>query len=143
MTHRVLAAVLTWSLPASVACSGGSSTPSPAPPDASTADSSVAPVIDAGPPIDPGVDPTAAAIQASCGISPPTDCPSPPPTYADLAPVIQTHCVPCHDGATSQSQWPLTEYEHVADWADTIRDELIHCEMPPLDGGVVIAADDR
>lgn len=27
--------------------------------------------------------------------------------------------------------WPLTDYQHVADWAAAVRDELLRCAMPP------------
>jgi len=37
----------------------------------------------------------------------------------------------------------LTSYEDVADWWDSIRDELISCAMPPSESGVMLANDER
>src|SRR5450432_665101 len=56
---------------------------------------------------------------SSCHVTAPTKCVSPKPNYASVAPIFKTRCVVCHDGATAESPWPLTEYDHVADWYDT------------------------
>ncbi|MFT3837905.1 MAG: hypothetical protein QM723_13015 [Myxococcaceae bacterium] len=93
-------------------------------------DASVEPEFDAGP-MPPG-----------CEVVAPTSCPSPAPTYADVQPVFTSVCVTCHNWS-NQGQWPLDSYEHVADWADQIRGDLLTCAMPPADGGVVLAPTDR
>ncbi|HVY38604.1 MAG TPA: hypothetical protein VHM31_11735 [Polyangia bacterium] len=78
-----------------------------------------------------------------CSVTAPTSCPDPAPRYADVAPIISQRCaMPCHSGVPN-GPWPLTDYEHVADWADTVRADLLDCSMPPADGGVPITADDR
>jgi hypothetical protein len=78
-----------------------------------------------------------------CKVSLPTSCPSPKPHYSDVQPIFQQRCVICHDGATADSPWPLTEYEHVADWYDMIRSEVVNCTMPPADAGVPMTDDER
>jgi uncharacterized membrane protein len=78
-----------------------------------------------------------------CSVSAPTACPDPSPHYADVAPIINQRCVePCHSGLP-EGPWPLTDYEHVADWADVVRTDLIGCLMPPADGGVSMADEER
>jgi hypothetical protein len=39
--------------------------------------------------------------------------------------------------------WPLDTYEDVADWKDTIRDDVLDCSMPPPGGGVSLSNADR
>ena len=76
-------------------------------------------------------------------VTPPTECPSPAPTFADVAPIIGERCSgPCHSG-TPNGPWPLATYQHVADWQDDIRSRLLTCGMPPLDGGVPITTAER
>ncbi|HEY3257042.1 MAG TPA: hypothetical protein VGJ91_23960 [Polyangiaceae bacterium] len=48
----------------------------------------------------------------------------------------------CHTGITDE-QWPLNEYQHVADWAMFIHDELLACAMPPADSGVQMTPEER
>jgi hypothetical protein len=83
------------------------------------------------------------ADAAVCTVAAPTSCPAPKPHYADVAPIFKEHCVVCHNGATEDGPWPLTEYEHVADWYDAIRGELLNCTMPPVDSGMTMSDDDR
>ncbi len=90
-------------------------------PAASSADGGGA-GIDAGPP------------RGTCSLSGPTSCPSPPPRYADIAPILQQWCVSCHAGAEG-GPWPLTDYSHVSDWRDDIRADMLTCAMPPPDAG--------
>lgn len=81
----------------------------------------------------------------SCMVAAPTSCPSPAPRFADIKPVVDRWCVICHDGFDPEGPWPLTDYEHVASWADTIRPALLGCEMPPVDAGLAMPmpAEDR
>jgi uncharacterized membrane protein len=67
-------------------------------------------------------------------VTAPTDCPAPTPHYADVQPLLQQRCVICHSEAPG-GPWPLTDYEHVADWGDAIRSDLLDCTMPPPDAG--------
>ncbi|MCA9538320.1 MAG: hypothetical protein KC620_05500 [Myxococcales bacterium] len=78
---------------------------------------------------------------AACAVQAPTACPTPAPTYADIAPIVSERCVRCHDGA--HGQWPLTRYQHLADWYDIIPGELTQCRMPPADSGVTLPDDER
>jgi hypothetical protein len=72
----------------------------------------------------------------------PTSCPSPAPTYEkDVAPILKQRCYSCHDG--TGVQWPLTEYDHVADWQDQIRAMMLTCSMPPLDAGIDMPNEER
>jgi len=79
-----------------------------------------------------------------CSVSAPTSCPSPAPRFADVRPIIQQTCAgPCHSGTDPAGPWPLTDYEHVADWADVVRADLLDCSMPPADAGVTLSAENR
>lgn len=92
--------------------------------------------------IDAGVD-SQAAPPPPCTVTAPTSCTEPAPHYAEIATIIESRCgAPCHTGAPN-GPWPLREYEHVADWADQIRDEIVHCTMPPLDAGFVMPGDEK
>lgn len=68
-------------------------------------------------------------------VDPPTSCPKPAPTYGDVQPIFQRYCITCHAGVPD-GPWPLNEYSHVVDWADSIRTNLGDCTMPPPDAGV-------
>lgn len=81
-------------------------------------------------------------VDPSCMVQAPTSCPSPAPTYEDVTPIFEARCIICHSGAID-GPWPLTAYEHVADWQDAIRAELLDCSMPPPDAGVPITKDER
>lgn len=76
-----------------------------------------------------------------CSATAPTACPDPAPRYADVAPVLQAKCVTCHSGVAG-GPWPLTNYEHVADWQNEIRAELLDCSMPPADAGAPITKEE-
>ncbi len=80
--------------------------------------------------------------QAVCNPVAPTECPDPAPHYPDIAPIFASRCASCHTG-TANAQWPLDQYEHVADWASFIHDELLQCTMPPADSGVDMTPDER
>lgn len=76
-----------------------------------------------------------------CLIAVPTRCPDPMPRYADVKPIIDQRCVVCHSGQTEL--WPLTTYQHVASWYDTVRDDVRTCAMPPPDSGSAITDAER
>ena len=69
----------------------------------------------------------AAAVE--CTVTAPTECVDPAPVYADVVPIIETHCYACHDGTSDN--WPLTTYPHVAGWYAEIRSVMLDCTMPP------------
>lgn len=78
---------------------------------------------------------------AGCPLTPPTDCPDDKLTYADVSPIFEARCISCHDG--NHGQWPLTEYQHVADWFGEVRAQLIGCTMPPVDSKSDMSVDER
>lgn len=77
----------------------------------------------------------------ACDVVPPVTCDEPPPRYADVAPIFSTRCAACHNGAGEE--WPLTSYQHVADWSGEIRAQMIACTMPPLDSGLRMPTKER
>ncbi len=76
-----------------------------------------------------------------CDTTAPTVCATPSPTYNDVKPLFDTHCVPCHNGLGEQ--WPMTKYQDLADWKNEIRGDILTCVMPPYDGGVPMPTADR
>ena len=71
-----------------------------------------------------------------CTVTAPTECPDP-------APIIGKFCAsPCHYGAPA-GPWPLTDYDHVADWQDVVRDQVLTCVMPPPEERSDITDGDR
>jgi hypothetical protein len=109
--------------------------------DASVVDARTVEAEDAGP-TDSGELPLDANVPFVCDVVAPTSCPDPAPKFADVQPIFTEQCGACH-GRDWTGEWPLDNYSHIADWQDSIRDELVRCSMPPLDGGVVIALEDR
>jgi uncharacterized membrane protein len=79
---------------------------------------------------------------ARCTVIAPTECAEPAPRYADVAPIFERRCASCHSGV-ADGPWPLDNYEHVADWALVVRDELVRCAMPPASSGLKITAEER
>ncbi|MEI9953480.1 MAG: hypothetical protein WDO74_31990 [Pseudomonadota bacterium] len=79
---------------------------------------------------------------AVCAPIAPTECPDPAPHYPDVAPIFARRCASCHTGI-ADAPWPLDNYEHIADWASVVRDELLRCSMPPADSGVTMAPVER
>jgi hypothetical protein len=64
-----------------------------------------------------------------CPLTPPSACPDPKPSYADVEPIFERRCYACHDG--NHMLWPLTTYQHVADWFGEVRAQMVACTMPP------------
>lgn len=83
------------------------------------------------------------AVVSLCTATMPPDCSGPTPNYADVEPILQQSCIPCHPGAPGSEQWPLTAYADIQPWAGVIEDEMCGNLMPPLDGGIPIAETDR
>lgn len=77
-----------------------------------------------------------------CTVSAPLECPEPALGYSDVAPIFEKRCASCHSGMPG-APWSLRDYEHVADWQDVVRGEVLHCRMPPPDSGMVISDDER
>src|SRR5258708_19061783 len=119
-------------------CSAGDAHPSGARSPAPEAAIDGSPVKEAG---SSRWDAATSAPPPPCSVVAPTACPDPPPHYADVAPILQERCVGCHSGADG-GPWALTDYDHVASWADAIQADLLDCSMPPLDAGVAMTADE-
>ena len=67
-----------------------------------------------------------------CNVERPTSCTDPDLRYADVEPIFAMRCTnTCHAAGNPDGNWPLTSYQHVADWAPDIRDRLATCMMPP------------
>jgi hypothetical protein len=52
-------------------------------------------------------------------------------SYADVRPIIEQHCVPCHQPGQA-GPMSLRRYDDVAAWVDTIQDVLTQRRMPPF-----------
>ncbi len=95
----------------------------------------------------PGPAPSDAGAQADaapvipCTVTAPTACPDPAPRYPDVEPIFQQRCVVCH--SDHSARWPLTTFNHVADWADQIHDDMLTCAMPPPQAGIPITTEER
>ena len=93
-----------------------------------------------GEPPDSG-SPTDALAPIPCTVVAPTMCPAPAIRYPDVQPIFQRRCVLCH--SDHSQHWPLTTYQHVADWYDTIHDDVLGCMMPPPAANIPITDDER
>jgi hypothetical protein len=80
-------------------------------------------------------------VTRTCRVDAPTACDGAAPRYPEVARILQQRCVTCHDG-TREESWPLTSYEHVADWQNAIRAELVTCRMPPADAGAPLSEEE-
>ncbi len=87
--------------------------------------------------VSPGSD---AAVE--CNVAAPSACPDPMPTYDTIEPIIEKHCLACHYGQP-MGPWPLTSYEHVADWYDIIRGAMLNCTMPPPEATTTMTVAER
>jgi hypothetical protein len=90
---------------------------------------------------DGGEPSTESAPITSCQVADPT-CAKPAPHYADITGVLDRSCNPCHTGV-GKAPWPLTDYDDVSAWAESIEQDLSGCTMPPLDGGIGMSASER
>jgi hypothetical protein len=50
-------------------------------------------------------------------------------------------CISCHNGQSGA--WPLSQYEHVADWYGEIRAQMLACTMPPVDSRIEMPLEER
>jgi Cytochrome C oxidase, cbb3-type, subunit III len=79
---------------------------------------------------------------AECTVEAPTSCPDPGTSYADVVAIFRSKCASCHYGAAG-GPWPLSNYDDVPDWKDTVRDDVLDYSMPPPDSGVTLSNDER
>jgi hypothetical protein len=97
---------------------------------------------------DAGADPdgadsgvTAGSTFGDCDVTAPTACSDPPLRYADVESIFSERCTSCHGG--SDGRWPLTTYQHVADWYAEIRGQMLSCGMPPPSSGLAMPRAER
>lgn len=95
--------------------------------------------LDAAP--DAARDASAPDAKVECSAVAPTACPEQLPTYLDIAKIVERRCESCHSPYWT-GPWPLDTYEHVADWQDAIREHLLDCTMPPVEGGGPLSKSD-
>jgi hypothetical protein len=82
-----------------------------------------------------------ASIPIECNVTAPTACEDDSLTYEDVQPILQEKCIGCHNGAGEN--WPLTDYDHVADWFSEIRGMMLACTMPPPDSPITMSDEER
>lgn len=64
-------------------------------------------------------------------------------TYnADIGPIINARCTPCHAAGGVEDSILLTDYGHVTGERMTIEAQLLTCAMPP-DGSPQLTSDER
>ena len=69
---------------------------------------------------------------ASCPNDLPEKCPSPEPSYAaDIAPLVEARCLPCHSAGGPASGEPLGTYALVHDKRSAVLNQVYACKMPP------------
>lgn len=67
----------------------------------------------------------------------PESCPSTAPSYQnDVAPLVQSKCVPCHGPGGLESSISFTTYQPIFDRRFDVLQRVAHCLMPPADAGV-------
>lgn len=76
-----------------------------------------------------------------CAVEAPSRCPDSIPHYADVAPIFAKRCSSCHNG--QNGMWPLSTYQHVADWYGEIRAQMLACTMPPPAAGIAMPVEER
>jgi hypothetical protein len=80
----------------------------------------------------------------------PAGCPTTAVTYGQVQGILQRRCVDtCHNMRTpdpnnnNEPIWSLETYRHAVDWADSIRETINHCMMPPKDSQIPITVEER
>lgn len=69
---------------------------------------------------------------ALCPNDLPESCPSPAPTWkADVAPMIEDHCVTCHAAGGTAADKPLTTYAQLFSRKGGVLNQVYGCDMPP------------
>ena len=77
----------------------------------------------------------------ACNPVAPSSCPSPAPSYSQVATIVKARCSSCH--AEGQVQWPLSDYDDLADWHDQVKAMMQTCTMPPPDAGIEMPVEER
>ena len=69
---------------------------------------------------------------ASWASTTPASCPSAQPSYeADVAPILQSYCVSCHEGGGGEFDRPLDTYRSAQALSSHIENEVTEGTMPP------------
>jgi hypothetical protein len=79
---------------------------------------------------------------AACPNDLPASCPTPAPTYADVAPIFHAVCNTCHAPDGQVPEKPLTSYAEVFSRRATVLTTVYGCKMPP-EGALPLRADQR
>lgn len=111
-------------------------------PSDSGAERDAEPAADAGPTKIPASRADASlTVPEVCDSVAPTSCPQPSPRWNDVSSIFMNRCAGCHNGAGGE--WPLNQYEHVADWYGEIRARMLDCTMPPVEAMIEMPLEER
>jgi hypothetical protein len=62
----------------------------------------------------------------------PASCPVPEPSFsADVEPIFQSHCVPCHSPGGAVPDKPFTTYAGISKLKTNVLTQVYACKMPP------------
>jgi hypothetical protein len=76
---------------------------------------------------------TTSSDDTTCPRDEPMSCPTPSPSYAaDVAPLIETYCSPCHNPQGSAFNIQLSTYTALYDLRSEALDQIYDCNMPML-----------
>jgi uncharacterized membrane protein len=68
-------------------------------------------------------------------LPPNDDCDTESPSYAaDIAPLVETHCLSCHYAGNPNSSVVLETQSQLSRQVGLVETQLYRCEMPPSDG---------
>jgi len=91
----------------------------------------------------PGTQPAPASSPA-CSATLPSDqaCATSTPSYAaDVAPIVQADCLPCHFTGNTYSSQVFETPKQLHDNRQLAETQLYRCQMPPADGGTIDTMD--
>jgi cytochrome c553 len=72
------------------------------------------------------------SADASCAVTTPATCPSTQPSYqTDVAPILASYCVSCHQAGGSQANKPLETYQGASNLSGDVESQVAGCSMPP------------
>jgi predicted CXXCH cytochrome family protein len=72
------------------------------------------------------------STDASCAVTTPASCPTTQPSYqTDVAPILQSYCVSCHQAGGSEANKPLDTYQSALNLSGDVEGEVAGCSMPP------------
>lgn len=87
-------------------------------------------------------EPPAPPPDAGCGSPTPT-CPSTAPSFsADVLPILESRCAPCHGPGGVEAGRPLVDYASVHASRTSVLTQVFYCKMPPA-GASPLTADEK